>query len=219
MEPAGMVPPPPYLQEPGDRPSTTWSDWETRLTTFFTAVGAAAYSAARRKALLLHCVGAEAHRVHRSQPTVTKEEGEDEYDTTLRQLRLFYTPQVNVVVERFNFRQRSQRPGETTAEYVAALRGLAKHCKFGVLLEELIRDQVVEKTVHPILRKRFLRNKDLTLTTLLQQARAFEISIRGSKMLEASCSLSAGAPVQVAMLGTAQEPELQEACVMMANSS
>ncbi|KAF0295108.1 hypothetical protein FJT64_007240 [Amphibalanus amphitrite] len=56
---------------------------------------------AQRRALLLCVIGDEAYRVFDTLPPVAKGDGEDDYDVTLRQLREFYTPRTNVIVERF----------------------------------------------------------------------------------------------------------------------
>ena len=105
------------------------------------------------KALLISCLGEEGQRVFSTLPPVVKEESETDFDVAIRQLNLFFEPKTNVVVERFTFRQRGQQPGETTAEYVSVLRGLAKTCNFRTMEDEMIRDIVVEKTASPSPRK------------------------------------------------------------------
>ncbi|KAF0302222.1 hypothetical protein FJT64_002970 [Amphibalanus amphitrite] len=132
----------------------------------------------QRRALLLCAIGDEAYRVFDTLPPVAKRDGEDDYDVTLRQLREFYTPRTNVIVERFRFRQRAQAPTESTADFVAALRGLARTCQFGPMESELIRDVVVEKTPHQRLRERLLQDRDLTLDKVLSVAETYEDSLR-----------------------------------------
>ena len=56
---------------------------------------------------------------------------------------------VNAMVECFHFRQRAQLPGESVRQYVFNLRTLAATCKFGDLTDEMIRDQLIEKTTLP----------------------------------------------------------------------
>ncbi|KAK8387098.1 hypothetical protein O3P69_018037 [Scylla paramamosain] len=60
-----------------------------------------------------------------------------------------------------------QHGSESTAEYVAELWQLAHNCQFGALAEEMIRDQVVEKTVHLRLCERFLQNNKLMLDVVV----------------------------------------------------
>ena len=154
-----------------------------RFTTFLAAGGGTEFPALRKKALLLHCVGAEAQRIFNSLPAMVKADGEDDYTATLRRLREFYSPQVNVIVERFTFRRREQHHDESTADYVAELRRLALNCDFGNLLDEMIRDHVVEKTLYPKLREKFLQNKNLTLAVVLTQAEAYERSVREARLM------------------------------------
>ena len=80
-----------------------------------------------------------------------KQEGGSAYNFNLRRLFGFYEPKVNVIMEQYKFRQRFQRESESTAHYVAALRGLAVLCNFGDITDELICDLVVERTIHPVL--------------------------------------------------------------------
>ncbi|KAK8398258.1 hypothetical protein O3P69_003871 [Scylla paramamosain] len=71
MEATGICPPPAFLQCPG-KPSCTWTDRERQFETFLVAVGVNDFTAIRKKALLLHSVGAEAQRVFHSQPPAIK---------------------------------------------------------------------------------------------------------------------------------------------------
>ena len=92
------------------------------------------------KALLISCLGEEGQRIYSTLPPAVKREAETDFDVALRQLDTFFEKKTNVIVERFTFRQRGQHQGETTAEYVSVLRGLAKSCAFRDMEDELIRD-------------------------------------------------------------------------------
>ena len=77
MDAAGILPPLPFLDSPG-KPSIPWSEWERRFETYITAIEGTKLSAERRKALLLHYAGAEVQRIYHNQPSIKKNEGEDE---------------------------------------------------------------------------------------------------------------------------------------------
>ena len=64
------------------------------------------------------------------------------------------------MVERYNLRQRYQRQSESAREYVSALRELAVTCRFCELHNELARDQLIEKAIHPKVRERLLMELD-----------------------------------------------------------
>ena len=49
----------------------------------------------------------------------------------------------NIISERVKFNSRKQEDGETADSFITALYGLAEHCAFGELHDELIRDRIV----------------------------------------------------------------------------
>ena len=191
----GLVPlPAPFLSQPGT-PQTPWALWERRFTNYIIArSGDTPLPATQRRALLLCAIGDEAYRVYENLPTLVKTEHEDDYDVTMRQLRTHYEPKTNVIVERFQFRQRGQQPHESTADYAAVLHGLAKKCNFSTMEDELIRDQIVEKTPHNALRQRLLQEHDLTLQKLLSMAEAHERSLQQAATIQQGAAAASPAP-------------------------
>ena len=77
-------------------------------------------------------------------------------------LRNFFVPRVNVVAERYKFCQRGQKNGEFTEQYIASLREMVITCEFGELADEMIQDQLVEKTNPPCIRECLLQETELT---------------------------------------------------------
>ena len=171
--------PAPFLPHPGT-PAVPWRTWEQKFELYLLArTGVTPMPAEQRRALSL--------------PPVVKRDAEDDYTATLRQLREFYTPRQNVIVERFKFRQRGQAPTESTAAFVTALRGLARSCRYGAMESDLIRDVVVEKTPHQRLRERFLQDQDLTLEKVLNLAESYENAQREAAVI-APAGPAAAAP-------------------------
>lgn len=174
-----------FLPRPG-KPTKPWSKWRDNFVDVFLVAAAGEgppFSAKLAKALLLSHLGEEGQRVYDTLPPAPKLEGEDEFQFCLRQLDSHFKERVNVIVERFTFRQRPQLSTESTAEYVSVLRGLAKTCSFGSMEDELIRDVVVEKTIHSKLRDRFLQDSELTLDKVLTISEAYERSVRESNLM------------------------------------
>ena len=68
--------------------------------------------------------------------------------------------------------------------YVTRLRNLSKTCEFGTSLHEMIRDQIIEKCASTALRRRLLRERELTLDNLLLIARSFELADRQALEIE-----------------------------------
>lgn len=107
-----------------------------------------------QRANLLHFLGPSLQRLFTILP--------DNYETLdeARQALENYSLKGNVVSEWNKFRSRGQRPDETIDTYLTALRELTKTCEFG-LVEETIRDQIVEKCTSNSLRQKLLQHDNL----------------------------------------------------------
>ena len=59
-------------------------------------------------------------------------------------LKNHYAPELSPIIQRFKFNSRQLLPGESIPAYIAALRALGEHCKFGATLNDMmIRDRLV----------------------------------------------------------------------------
>ncbi|KAF0298329.1 Protein sickie [Amphibalanus amphitrite] len=162
------VAPAPFLPAAGAEPGTAWPRWIRMFDNFLVAVGGGSFSAARKEAILLTCLGAEGQRIFESLPAAVKQEGEDQYAFTRRRLEAQFAPRQNVCVERYRFRSRVQQTEETVQQWVSILRQLASSCEYGDRTDEFIRDQVIERTNSSKLRQRLLmEGSDLTLERTL----------------------------------------------------
>lgn len=171
----GLQPPSAFLECPGE-PKITFEAWGKLFDNYLLAIGGQEFSAERKRALLIHCLGTEGQRLYNTLPLT-----EDTYGGSLLALQTFFTPNVNVVAERYRFRQRAQAMGESTDHYVAALRELVKTCNFSTMENEMLRDQIVEKTCVPRIRERLLLESELTLDKALTLARRIEIAVADAK--------------------------------------
>ena len=107
------------------------------------------------------------------------------YETAVITLRNNFGPKRSVMMERF--RQRAQRPGESVREYITALHELVANCNFGQLSDELIRDQLIEKTNNPRVRERLLMEPDtLTLEKAIALASRIEVAVNESLSIKNS---------------------------------
>ena len=173
---SGIHPPPAFLQTAGE-PSVPWKDWLEAFDQYVIATGIvdSGEGKPRLRALLTHCLGLEGQRILGTARTVTS------YDELRTLLTQEFGPRVNAMVERFHFRQRAQLPGESVRHYVFALRTLAATCKFGALTDEMIRDQLIEKTTLSQIRNRLLMEAErLTLGNALALAIRVEEAGRDS---------------------------------------
>ncbi|XP_072143117.1 uncharacterized protein, partial [Dermacentor andersoni] len=160
----GLAPPPFFLPTPG-RPSLPWEQWEQMFNVYLLASGAAAFKPEQRKAILLHCLGAEGQRIYQTLHAGTSAAARaddksvvappDEYDSALAALRHQFSTSRNVIIERHRFHRRSQHTGESVHDFVAALRELASHCSFASK-DDALRDQFVAGVASTRVRERLL---------------------------------------------------------------
>ena len=75
--------------------------------------------------------------------------------------------------ERNKFRKVKQEPGESIDIYYTRLRKLALNCQFADLDEEL-KQQIIDGCRSSKLRQKGLKNDNLTLSELLEEARSSE---------------------------------------------
>ena len=153
-----------------------------RMSLYFTANGVAAD---KRVAVLLSSIGAATYSLLSDlvapHPPSTKS-----LDEISGALRNHYQPQRVVIADRFHFHKRDQAAGVTIADYDAALRKLATHCKFGATLVDTLRDRFVCGLRHETIQRRLLSEKDLTYAKAMEIARAMEAADTNTKSFKAA---------------------------------
>uniref|UniRef100_A0A8C1GVZ8 Uncharacterized protein n=1 Tax=Cyprinus carpio TaxID=7962 RepID=A0A8C1GVZ8_CYPCA len=153
----GLSPPPAFLETPGEL-TIPFNSWIRIFYNYVTALGY----------------------------FYTLTVADDGYQTALTALRAFFVQKVNVVAERNKFRQRAQRLGEPIMQYVAALLELLVNCEFGALADDMMRDQIVEKTCSPRIRECLLLETDLTLQKAVTIAGQIESAVAEAKAMEST---------------------------------
>ena len=156
-----------------------WPRWISSFETYILAAGLEDVSTVRKRALLLHCLGAEGLRVLGTLGNATT------YTNAVELLKAHFAAPQSALLRRVIFRRRHQRSGESVTQFVADLRGLASLCKFGALQDEMIRDHLILHTNCDKIRERLLlENYDLTL------AAALHLAVQVESALECAASLS-----------------------------
>ena len=115
--------------------------------------------------------------------------GDKSYDEMVEVVVNHCNPTPSEIVERFKFHTRFRRPGESVATYVSELRSLARFCKFGSSLEDMLRDRIVCGINDDTIQKRLLAEAKLTYTKALDLAQGLEAAARNVK--EISCKETA----------------------------
>ena len=106
------------------------------------------------------------------------------YNDLIQVLSEHYDPAPSSIVQRFKFYNRMRAQGESIANYVAALRQIAKYCEYGDTLNMLLRDRLVCGVNHQAIQKRLLAEKSLTFEKALEIALSVEAADNDVKQLQ-----------------------------------
>ena len=101
-------------------------------------------------------------------------------------LKKHYEPKRAVIAEKYHFYKRDQAMDESIAEYDAALRKLAIHCKFETYLEEALCDRFVCGLCNEAMQRRLLAETDLTLTKAIVLTQSMEAADHNSRAFKAT---------------------------------
>ena len=135
--------------------------WTTLMKSFNCfATGSRVTDKAQKRALLLHMVGPSVQEIFE---TLSGRGEANDYDKEVQCLNTYFKPKANVPYERHLFRQSSQREDETVEHLTPRLKKLALTCEFDDTKEDAIRDKIIDKCKSYDLKRRFLREKTLSL--------------------------------------------------------
>ncbi|KAJ1104319.1 hypothetical protein NDU88_001731 [Pleurodeles waltl] len=132
-----------------------WEQWKEAFEAYLDALEGESFTHKRKFAILRHCLGNEGRKILKYIPKVSvitavgEGDGiEDEYETAIKSLDTRFKRCRNVTLERHQFYKRVQAEGGSASSYVGALRLLAVSCDYKDFEEEMIKDQLVEKTIN-----------------------------------------------------------------------
>ena len=175
-----------------------WTSYTERLEQYFAANGVE--DAGKQRAILLSVCGAPTYQVIRNlvAPEKLTTLSFKEIVTLVRE---HYCPPPSEIVQRFMFNSRSQKEGETIAEFVAELRRLSEHCKFADTLEDMLRDRVVCGMRDTRLQRRLLAESDLTFKKAFEICQATELAATNARNLQVGKDLKLGGTVMAIQSG------------------
>ena len=96
------------------------------------------------------------------------------YETVKNKFETHFIAKRNVIFERAKFNVRVQTEDELVESFITDLHCLAKHCEFGVLKDQLIRDRIVVGLQNKKLSEKLQFDPKLTLAKAMAQARQSE---------------------------------------------
>ena len=145
-----------------------WQKWVLRFENFTVAYDINADP--RKKALLLHFAGPIVHDIYE---TLSPDTIGDNYADTLKVLNDYFLPKKNVEFAIYKFRQTKQEVNESLDTYYTKLKQLAKYCEFDNIEKE-IKSQIIQSCLSNKVRRKALRDSDVTLQQILDFARAMD---------------------------------------------
>ncbi|KAJ1108132.1 hypothetical protein NDU88_005514 [Pleurodeles waltl] len=135
----------------------------------------------------MHCSGSEGQEIFETLPEPDDDCTElNKFELCLKKLDLHYLPKISTILERYHFGMRKQKPGESIEEYLTALRKLAATCKFGMTLEERIRDQFMLKCSSDKVRQELWSKDDPSLQEVVTITKSIEHTLACVEELERS---------------------------------
>ena len=96
---------------------------------------------------------------------------------------VFHAPAFQQKATNINFYERKQHDGESLNDFMAGLRKLSEHCKFGTLLEHALRDKFVCGLTSTTIRKKLLTVKELAFQKALEISCAMKEAEKQAKLI------------------------------------
>ena len=150
-----------------------WQKWIRRFERFRKASGLEAKQQEAQVNTLIYTMGDEADDILRS--FSLSEDEQKVYDTVKTRFERHFVKRRNIIFERAKFNSRKQEQGETVDAFITALYGLAEHCNYGNLHNEMIRDRIVVGICDVKLSEKLQLDPDLTLDKAVAQVRQSEL--------------------------------------------
>ena len=157
-----------------------WVEYAERLESYFIANEIT--DPAKKRAILINAVGPSTYRLLKTlclpgKPT------DQSFEEIVERVKKHFNPKPSPIVKRFEFNKRKQQPGESVAEFVAAIRKIAEYCEFGTTLNVMLRDRLVHGIADKRVQNRYLRESTLTYEEARDMALAAEAADKDAKRL------------------------------------
>ena len=139
----------------------------------------------KKQAVLLTINGARAYKTLRRLAAPQKPV-DLTYDAIVDQLEKHYSPMPTETAQRYRFKSRTRKDGESAAAYLAVLRALAEHCNFGTTLDTMVRDMLVWGINNDFIQQRLLTEGTLTLKRATEIELSMEAAEKYAKEMKAT---------------------------------
>jgi hypothetical protein len=176
---------------PFDGSREDWIKYAEHLDSYYVANEIT--DVAKRRAILLNAVGPTTYRLIKTLSLPGKPT-DHTFEELVEKVKTHFNPKPSVFIKRYEFNTIKQRPGETVAEYVAALRKTAEFCDYGDILNDMLRDRLVCGIADKRVQNRYSRETKLTYTEARDMALAAETADKDSKRLQVKNDSGATVP-------------------------
>ena len=167
--------------------SKKWEEWLDDFNIYLHATG---ITQAQQKVLLLLLAGKDVKEIYKILKT-----DDEEYNAVVDKLNNYFKPKVNVTCERYVFKQAKQGKDESLINFVIPLRSLAETSNF-LNISEAVKDHFISSCGSMKLRRKFSREKELTLDTCIEIARNSEMAkIQAAEMANRSSEKEKTLPI------------------------
>ena len=172
--------------------SVRWAKYVSRYKNMLTAFNIA--NDGQKLALLLHYGGEDLHDLYDSFPDASKlptpgaDPPESVFVKALTCFADYFSPKQNVEFMKYEFRHTNQQESENLDKFYTRLRTLSVSCDFTDADSE-IKSQIISGCKSQKLRRKGLSETTWTLTNLLDNGRAFELSEKHAQDMEKSDSI------------------------------
>ncbi|XP_064637879.1 uncharacterized protein LOC135494059 [Lineus longissimus] len=158
-----------------------WRSFKQRFEMYLLAEDGAGFSDQRKIAVLLTVAGQPAMDLFNTFELSDADRAK--YDKVIEQFVKYCSPKKNETYERYVFRSRLQKQGETFDSFITDLRLKSKTCNFADLADSMLRDQVVFGIADSKIRERLLRESELSLEKAVKVCKSVEAAQRHVKVL------------------------------------
>ena len=149
-----------------------WPSWIKRFERYRSASSLDVKEEERQVSSLIYSMGEEAEDILES--FRLSDDEQKSYETVRTKFESYFVKKRNIVFDRISFFQRRQEEGEPVASFVNDVYALAKHCNFGALHDEMVRDILVAGIRDKRLSERLQLDGDLTLEKAVTSIRQSE---------------------------------------------
>ena len=145
---------------------TEWNKWINRFERFRSTSGLSKRDEEGQVNTLLYSIGSKSDDIL---ATFGLMNDSKKFNVVKDKFNGYFVKGRNIIYERAKFNRRKQETGEPVDSFITDLYGLAEHCQFGLLHDEMIRDRIVVG-----LAEKLQLDADLTLEKAINSVRQSE---------------------------------------------